>query len=327
MLAERYFHDDAPTALAKLRSFAELMAKEIAATHAMLPGGHPTFDEVLGVLRRRGVLPSQIADIFYLLKRVGNLAVHENSGTSGDALSALKLARNIAVWFHQSYGGAPNFRVGAFVPPPTPRDATDDLRKELDQLRTALKAKQDAETAARLVAAKAEEERLTAIERAGKLEEERLFWSQYAAETEARVSEAETRLAELQKQAEAAPPQQLDLLATTAAALSEKIELDEKSTRLLIDEHLRAAGWEVDSAVMRHANGVRPEYGRAMAIAEWPTRSGPVDYALFVDGRCLGVIEAKRGSSDVPGRLSQAKRYARDIDLDLDALQIGRAHV
>ena len=127
----------------------------------------------------------------------------------------------------------------------------------------------------------------------------------------------------MQKQAEAAPPQQLDLLATTAAALSEKIELDEKSTRLLIDEHLRAAGWEVDSAVMRHANGVRPEYGRAMAIAEWPTRSGPVDYALFVDGRCLGVIEAKRGSSDVPGRLSQAKRYARDIDLDLDALPDG----
>jgi len=58
VLAERYFVDDAPTALTKLRSFAETMAKEIAATHALLPPGSPSFDDVLSQLRRRSILPA-----------------------------------------------------------------------------------------------------------------------------------------------------------------------------------------------------------------------------------------------------------------------------
>ncbi len=80
-LAERFFIDDAPTALTKLRSFAELMAKEIAATHAVLPPGKPTFDEVVSQLRRRSILPQQVGDIFHLIRRAGNAAVHDNTGT------------------------------------------------------------------------------------------------------------------------------------------------------------------------------------------------------------------------------------------------------
>jgi type I restriction enzyme R subunit len=91
--------------------------------------------------------------------------------------------------------------------------------------------------------------------------------------------------------------------------------LDEATTRVLIDDQLRAAGWIVDSAVLRHSAGVLPQPGQAIAIAEWPTESGPADYALFVEGRCVGVIEAKRNVKDVPGRLGQAKRYVRDIIL------------
>ena len=36
-LAERYFADDAPAALIKLRQLAEFLAKEVAARHALLP--------------------------------------------------------------------------------------------------------------------------------------------------------------------------------------------------------------------------------------------------------------------------------------------------
>ncbi|MCP5922229.1 hypothetical protein NL350_28205, partial [Klebsiella pneumoniae] len=74
---------------------------------------------------------------------------------------------------------------------------------------------------------------------------------------------------------------------------------------------------------LRHAAGVRPQPGQAIAIAEWPTDSGPVDYALFIEGRCVGVIEAKRGVKDVPGRLGQAKRYARGIQLTPDEVPAG----
>lgn len=323
MLAERYFVDDAPTALAKLRSFAETMAKEIAATHAVLPPNSPSFDEVLSQLRRRSILPAQITDIFHLIRRKGNEAVHEEAGNTADALAALKLARSLAVWFHTVYGRQPNFRAGPFVPPSPPTDISGKLRAELGELRAQVSASRDAEAAARMAAADAEAARRAALERAGESEEERAFWERYAAETEAKAQATERELAAIQQAAEQAPPVQLDLLASVAAAAANEIELDEKSTRVLIDEQLRTAGWEVDSAKLRYAAGARPAYGRNMAIAEWPTKSGPADYALFVDGRCLGVIEAKRGTTDVPGRLGQAQRYARDITLDVDALPPG----
>lgn len=322
-LAERYFAGDAPTALAKLRSFAETMAKEIAASHALLPPGSPSFDDVLSQLRRRSILPAQVADIFHLLRRKGNQAVHEEVGTTSDALTALKLARNLAAWFHTVYNNQPGFRAGPFVPPSPPKDVSDDLREELAELRKQVIASRDAEAAARMAAADAEAARREALAQAGTSEDERAFWERYAAETESKALAAEHKLAKIQQFAQTAAPTQLDLLASAAAAAASEIELDEKSTRVLIDEQLRTAGWDVDSAALRYATGTRPEYGRNMAIAEWPTKSGPVDYALFVDGRCVGVIEAKRGTKDVPGRLGQAQRYAREITLDTDALPEG----
>lgn len=322
-LAERYVFDDAPAALTKLRSFAEMMAKEIAATHALLPVGQPSLDDILSLLRRRSILPQQVGDIFHLLRRQGNKAVHEDAGTPSDALAALKLARNLAIWFHQAYNNELGFRAGPFVPPASSRAVSEELGIELADLRAQVRARRDAEAEARLAASDAETARREALENADQREKERSFWEAYAAETEAKATAAEQELAAIQKQAEAEAPAQLDLLTSKAATAAGAIELDEKSTRVLIDEQLRNAGWEADSALMRYAHGVRPEFGRNMAIAEWPTTSGPVDYALFVDGACVGVIEAKRGTTDVPGRLGQAQRYARDIVLDIDALPSG----
>ncbi|WP_316862855.1 type I restriction-modification system endonuclease [uncultured Cohaesibacter sp.] len=83
---------------------------------------------------------------------------------------------------------------------------------------------------------------------------------------------------------------------------------------------LMEMGWEADSTSLRYSHGARPEAGKNRAIAEWPTASGPVDYALFVGLICVGVIEAKREALDVPGVLVQARRYAQDIKLDPENL-------
>jgi type I restriction enzyme R subunit len=45
-----------------------------------------------------------------------------------------------------------------------------------------------------------------------------------------------------------------------------------------------------------------------MAIAEWPTESGPADYALFVGLTCVAVIEAKRKRKNVSAAIDQAER-------------------
>ena len=49
------------------------------------------------------------------------------------------------------------------------------------------------------------------------------------------------------------------------------------------------------------------------AVEEYPTETGPADYALFVDGKLLGIIEAKKVSLGAENVLEQAKRYARGV--------------
>lgn len=317
-LAERFFFDDPPSSLIKLRQLGEFLAKEVAARQGLLPVSSVSFDEVLRTLKLRAVLPREIADLFFHIKRVGNAAVHENVGTAADALTGLKMARAAAVWFHQSYGGARDFKPGPFVAPAAQPDVAAALRAELERLRSQLQTSIDGEARAHAAHRLAEESSLRALRDVEVERRDREFWENYAAETEAGLRETETALTAAQAKAVATPPRQLDLLVQLASQQAEKIELDEATTRVLIDDQLRAAGWQVDSQELRYAKGARPQAGQAIAIAEWPTESGPVDYALFIEGRCVGVIEAKRGVRDVPGRLGQSKRYARDIKLTED---------
>ena len=58
----------------------------------------------------------------------------------------------------------------------------------------------------------------------------------------------------------------------------------EAETRYMIDEQLRQVGWEADTENLCYSKGIRPEKGRNLAIAEWPTDStvgkyGRADYA------------------------------------------------
>ena len=319
-LAERYFAHDAATALVKLRQLGEFLAKDVAAHHALLPTTTVSFDEILRALRSRNVVPRDVAEWLYHLKRLGNVAAHEDKGSRGEALQALKIAWAASVWLHRAYHGQRGFEPGPFVPPAPPTDATTAMMVELDDLRSVVRASGDAEAQARLAAQDAEAARVAAEAQASERDRERQFWEDFACETEAGLRQAERALAAVQREAQASPPGKLDRLAQAASAAAATIKLDEAATRVLIDDALRVAGWTVESSGLRYAAGTRPQAGQALAIAEWPTASGPVDYALFIDGRCVGVVEAKRAAGDVPGRLGQARRYARDIRLASDEL-------
>jgi type I restriction enzyme, R subunit len=50
------------------------------------------------------------------------------------------------------------------------------------------------------------------------------------------------------------------------------------------------------------------------AVEEYPTSNGPADYALFVNGQLLGIIEAKKVSTSPQNVLEQAKRYSQGAD-------------
>lgn len=308
-LAERYFADDPVTCLMKLRQFGELLAQQVAARAGVFVGVDEPQSDLLGRLRRDTAYPRDVIDLFHDLRRVGNEAVHQHRGDHGTALTGLKVARQLAVWFHRTFGDRV-FRAGPFQPPRPPPDPTVALRDELERLRTEqLAALSVADTASR-TAAQAEEARHTAEERARAEAEERAVWESLASETESRLLVLQDELARVQAAA-VAQPAALQLLANAANAAAQAIDLDEQATRSLIDGRLRVRGWEADTPTLRYAAGARPVAGRNRAIAEWPTTTGPADYVLFVGLTCVGVVEAKRSRRNVAAAVDQAGRYSQ----------------
>ena len=89
--------------------------------------------------------------------------------------------------------------------------------------------------------------------------------------------------------------------------------LSEKETRKIIDEQLRAAGWEADTKNIRYSN-TKPEKGKNKAIAEWEFPNGDrADYALFIGKEAVGIIEAKKYEDDVYSSLDQAVDYSKEF--------------
>ena len=124
----------------------------------------------------------------------------------------------------------------------------------------------------------------------------------------------------------AVPKTQRKELAQQAASHRLKSEAE---TRYMIDEQLRQVGWEADTQNLRYSNGTRPEKGRNLAIAEWPTDStvgnqGRADYALFVGLKLVGIIEAKAEHKDIPSVIDyQCKDYPRNIRSEDAVYQVG----
>lgn len=144
-----------------------------------------------------------------------------------------------------------------------------------------------------------------------------------AAQVEAANAKVEALLREQQEAASRKRPTTFEKHRQAAMTASQMVFLDEAQTRQMIDAQLRAAKWEADTVNLRYNKGTRPEHGRNLAIAEYPTASGPADYVLFIGLMPVAVVEAKRRNIDVSAALVQAKRYSRDISLTNDAQSPG----
>lgn len=87
------------------------------------------------------------------------------------------------------------------------------------------------------------------------------------------------------------------------------IESEKITRKSRIDKSLSRIGWKIipyqiglnTSALLNHA------------VEEYPTSNGPADYALFVNGRLLGIVEAKKYGIGAQNVLEQAKRYAKGV--------------
>lgn len=319
LLAQRYFPDDPNTCLLKLRQLAEGLAQLTASRVGLYTGTDENQADRLRRLQDHGILPREVSTLFHEVRKAGNDANHKLAGDHRVALLALRLTWQLSVWFHKTFKD-PNFKSGAFVPPRAPEGQSAALKSELDSLRAAL-AQFRAEHEGLAQALKATEAQVA------QSHEERAFWEGMATEAEAAKAKMAARLQALQAHGAQQSAQAVSLLVTAANSAAATLQLSEADTRKLIDEQLTAAGWQANSATQTYAQGVRPRHGMNLAIAEWPTHSGPADYVLFIGLRPVAIVEAKRKHLDVSGALQQAKRYSRDFkptpEVELPATHFG----
>ena len=75
----------------------------------------------------------------------------------------------------------------------------------------------------------------------------------------------------------------------------------EQKAREIIDKKLEQSGW-----IIQDAQKINLFAGLGVAVREFPTSTGPVDYALFLEGIPVGIVEAKR--DDVGENITEVER-------------------
>src|SRR5437763_215002 len=118
-LAERYFKDDPNTSVIKLRQFGEVLAQLTAAKSGLLASPEEPQADLLRRLKFERVVAREVGDLFHQLRIAGNRATHTHTEDHAEALTTLKLARELGIWFHRTFSDR-RFSAGAFVPPPDP---------------------------------------------------------------------------------------------------------------------------------------------------------------------------------------------------------------
>lgn len=316
--AERAFASDPNTTLIKLRQFGEAIAQDVAARCGVEFDDQTTQAELLYRLSREAQIDPNVRDVFHILRTEGNKATHQFRTQHREAMDGLKLARSLAIWFHQSYGkhGA-QFKPEVFKPLKDPSFELNELHTQIAQLRSELQLRDERVENNDQFAQLTIREKDEYAELAQLMSDEAHKFEQIAKQHEADLAQQKFDFDERIKtlQAESTDPSkrsQQKIKATTQFTLNEEL------TRILIDQQLIEAGWEADTQELTYQKGARPEKGKNKAIAEWPTiGKQAADYVLFAGLTPIGIVEAKRENTNVAGKIPQAERYAKGFKIIL----------
>ena len=317
--AERLFPFDPASCVLKLRLLAEAITQDIAA-RVGITLIQPSQAELLRAVDVRLGMDAQVRQLFHLLRRTGNLAAHEADHGIGyrEGLEALKVARQIAIWFHRSFGRKADFKPGPFQLPDDPSQKLVSLQQQIAALNAQLQAAQSVQASqtemTRLLEAQAEQERAMSRQ----AQEESAIYQELAEEAGSRAATLQAKFdAQLAAASQQASSDEVARLSSRANEAAKSVLLDEASTRQIVDLQLINAGWEADTVRLTYARGARPERGKNKAIAEWPTQGQQsADYVLFAGLVPIATVEAKRKNVNVPGKIGQAERYARGFVME-----------
>lgn len=326
--AERSFASDPNVTLIKLRQLGEALAQHIAAAIGIAFDDQTTQADLLFKIGKYLKFEPVVRELFHTLRIEGNRATHQFKTQHKEAMNGLIVARKLAIWFHQSFGKTgTQFKPGPFVRPSDPSEHLRKLQIEITKLKNDLEqANIDLSSSQQLndliakekgeyeALAHAMDEESRALAKQALLHEQEINRQQK--EYELKIKTLQSKLSTRDENAQASQRQQLN---RKTQAATQYIVLDEALTRILIDQQLIEAGWQADSETLTFKNGTRPEKGKNIAIAEWPTEyrgeKGRADYVLFTSLTPVAMVEAKKENANVAGKISQAERYSKGLQV------------
>lgn len=137
--AEGYVYSDPNACIFKVGMFAERLVKEIMVfEHIAEPSVDNTHANRIRLLKRAGLLPREIDNTLYLLRKNRNSAVHEGADSVEEAKTLLSLTYNLAVWFMETYGDwgyiAPEFVMPSEIPHQDQETVIAEQEKQIEEL-------------------------------------------------------------------------------------------------------------------------------------------------------------------------------------------------
>jgi type I restriction enzyme R subunit len=274
--AEQYAHPDPPSALVKLRSYAEQIVSFIYHQQGLPRAYQPNLNDLLNESAFQQAVPRVVVSKLHALRIHGNKAAHGENSTRNTALWLLKEAYDLGCWLFLAYGAGSKEDCGRYI---EPKPGAGDESKE------ALKREK-----------KAVLEKLAAQE----FEMQRLL--------------ADLETARSQAAAAQATAEDLQFLLQNGQAAVSVLDLNERQTRYeLIDSLLVAAGWQVGP---RGHNTPTVHQEVEVDHQPTGSGKGYADYVLWDDqrGRPLAVVEAKKTAIDPEQGRTQAKLYADGLE-------------
>ncbi|MEV6064323.1 DEAD/DEAH box helicase family protein [Nocardia asteroides] len=302
--AEAAVYTDPNGALVKCRQFIEVLAAElIRRTGLKVPGDK--LETWIIALADAGVLTGPTTAAMHELRRVGNRAVHGHLADPRAALDCVNKCFQLGVVLHRATSS--DRTPIAFVPPQPPThmqpESLENLRQDLERYKQELAdAKLSISGHATLLSAEA-----TARARA------QAELAEHAAARDsllAQLAAAEELVAQMKS--EHATRSQTQVSAEDRRAFIDRARrpepLNEAQSRRAIDAMLMQSGWTIQDMT-----DLAPTTAVGVAVREFPFATGQSDYALYVNGKLIGVIEAKREGATLTEVELQSARYAREL--------------
>lgn len=273
--AEQYAYPDPPSAVAKLRNFAEQAVLFIYHKHGLPKPYQCNLNDLLTAATFIQAVPRVVVSKLHTLRIQGNKGAHGESVLPQSAVMLVQEAHELGRWMHVNYANGKKEDCPAFIAPSS-AEATEAEKKLKKEKVSILQRLADQEAEMRKLLADLE-----------------------TARSKAQV--AEESVVQLQA-AQAHGQQAADTLA-----------FNETTTRhRLIDTLLVSAGWNV-GAKGKNTEQVGQEF--EVKHQPTDSGLGYADYILWGDnGKPLGVIESKKTAVDPERGRTQAKCYADGVE-------------